>query len=183
MPSVACGTRRGAAAQGLPGKPPCTVAPCRTASMFCLHLLHGNAVRAVLRADTCRFVLPNGTYRHPAEAVSRGCFCSSANGWLPGCWLAAYSVRNMFTHSAPPLPWRGACCRTAATATGGGAARPGHKAMCMAAASPGVLHNASMTRQRPRSQRQSMCMQAGCQSFGMTMAISKQTLLDIVAGW
>lgn len=116
MPSVACGTRRGAAACGLPGKPPCTVAPCPMAGMFCLHLLHGNAVRAVLRADTCRFALPNGPYRHPAEAVSRGCFCSSANGWLPGCWLAAYSVRNMFTHSAPPLPCRGACCLTAATA-------------------------------------------------------------------
>lgn len=116
MPSVACGTRRGAAACGLPGKPPCTVTPCRTAGMFCLHLLHGNAVRAVLRADTCRFALSNGTYRHTAEAVSRDCFCSSANGWLPGCWLAAYSARNMFTHSAPPLPCRGACCRTAVTA-------------------------------------------------------------------
>ena len=171
MPSVACGTRRGAAACGLPGKPSCTVAPCRTAGMFCLHLLHGNAVRAVLRADTGRFV---------------GLFLQQCK-WLATRMLACriLGAKHVYTFcTAVALPW-GVLpdCGHSHQAFGGGAARPGHKAMCMAAAASGVLHNASMTRQRPRSQRQSMCMEAGCQSFGITMAISKQTLLDIVAGW
>jgi hypothetical protein len=94
-------------------------------------------------------------------------------------------AKHVYTFcTAVALPWGVLpACGHSHRASGGGAARPGHKAMCMAAAAPGVLHNASMTRQRPRSQRQSMYMEAGCQSFGIAMAISKQTLLDIVAGW
>lgn len=152
-----------------------------------------HAARLVCFVYICCMAMPFGPFRlakRPVSASSRGRF---AGLFLQQCkWLAArmlacriLGAKHVYTFcTAVALPW-GVLpdCGHSHQAFGGGAARPGHKAMYMAAAAPGVLHNASMTRQRPRSQRQSMCMEAGCQSFGITMAISKQTLLDIVAGW
>ena len=137
----------------------------------------------------CRYVPFRLAKRHVSASSRRrfaGLFLQQCK-WLAARMLACriLGAKHVYTFcTAGALPW-GVLpdCGHSHQAPGGGAARPGHKAMCMAAAAPGVLHNASMTRQRPRSQRQSMCMEAGCQSFGITMAISKQTLLDIVAGW
>lgn len=169
---------------------------CRASRHAPLH----HAARLVCFVYICCMAMPCGPFCVPIRAVSP---CQTARigiqprpfrgAVLQQCkWLAARMLacrilcaKHVYTFcTAVALPW-GVLpdCGHSYQASGGGAARPGHKAMCMAAASPGVLHNASMTRQRPRSQRQSMCMEAGCQSFGITMAISKQTLLDIVAGW
>lgn len=174
----------------------CGVWPAGQAAMHRYPMPHGwyvlfTSVAWQYRAGrfACRYVPFRLAKRH-VSAYSRGRF---AGLFLQQCkWLAArmlacriLGAKHVYTFcTAVALPW-GVLpdCGHSHQAFGGGAARPGHKAMYMAAAAPGVLHNASMTRQRPRSQRQSMCMEAGCQSFGITMAISKQTLLDIVAGW